>query len=509
MQDVEEAPPPVADAESLRDYLARTGKVPAMQALALSVQLLASLHACHQQGLVHGAIHPARLRVTRVGQLQVADCGRPHAQVDDAYRAPELRPGHPGDVGTDLYAAAVVIHELFTGVPAPRRGGAFVPGRHGLPAGLDAVFVRALARAPERRYRDASALSAALLAVTGLPVWDRPAGVVAIAARAAPAAPVDATPPAVRAAQPAAPRPARRAQPATRTARKRTAIGAVVAACLVAAVALPLLLQPDSTQAPQAGPQVALAPSTSVSGAPAAPVPASPSAPTVQAVPEAPTALALPPVPAEPASPTAPTPPANPPASTVQERAAAVAAATPQPRRESGTSTAPAATPATRAVAPTQAPSPPQVPVPAPAPAARVPDAAPPAAAQPPAPPAVATAADTTNSTPPPPQPAPQAEAQAQPQVQPQPQPQTTPATPPRPMPPERAEVATVQAERLALQRRQDQEVYAQCQGSVLVTVEMCASLQCANPRFRSYPVCARLHAEGARHLRVQRGELP
>ncbi|WP_167772459.1 serine/threonine protein kinase [Ramlibacter henchirensis] len=178
------------EGETLEHYLARVGRLPALQALALVAQLLSALEYAHRNGLVHSAIHPKHLLIARNGQLKVTGYGwvaavaqaaaRPGVLDSAPHMAPELALGGPADHRSDLYSAAVVGYQLLTGALPFQRGE--VPqgtpasarnARPALPFELDAVFERALARSPEARYRSAAELGEALRSALGTPVWVR------------------------------------------------------------------------------------------------------------------------------------------------------------------------------------------------------------------------------------------------------------------------------------------------------------------------------------------------
>jgi hypothetical protein len=156
------------DGENLAQYLARVGRVPALQALALVAQLLSALELAHGQGVVHGGIDPEHVLVTRTGRVKLSGFGVVHlarecAQVDSR---------------ADVESAAAIAYRLLVGVPPSRDGaGAVVPPRRlrpDLPPPVDAVFARALAADPAARFQDAGALWAALREAFEPPLWSRP-----------------------------------------------------------------------------------------------------------------------------------------------------------------------------------------------------------------------------------------------------------------------------------------------------------------------------------------------
>jgi eukaryotic-like serine/threonine-protein kinase len=127
---------------SLAAVLARRGALPSSVVLALAKQLMRALDAAHEQGVMHGDVKPANLLLAADGLLKVTDFGvaslvrrapSPASQATAAeesagpprlagavigtpeYMAPELLLGGQPDVGSDLYAAGMVLHECLTG----------------------------------------------------------------------------------------------------------------------------------------------------------------------------------------------------------------------------------------------------------------------------------------------------------------------------------------------------------------------------------------------------------
>ncbi len=172
----------------LRDYLKERKPMPLVNAVAVILQVLRALGHAHASGVVHRDIKPGNVILLADGQVKVTDFGiaRLEAGVGltqngtvmgtPGYMAPEQFRGEETDRRTDLYAAAVVLFELLTGVrpfdgrgaselmyqilnEPPRRATALNPQ---LPLELDAVLERALAKAPGDRFQDAGAFIAAL-----------------------------------------------------------------------------------------------------------------------------------------------------------------------------------------------------------------------------------------------------------------------------------------------------------------------------------------------------------
>jgi serine/threonine protein kinase len=163
------------------------------RAIALVRQILAVLAATHRDGVVHADVKSdnfiieerdgvervklvdfglARLAETRHGSTGYAVSGTPE------YMAPEVILGQPPHASADLYAVGVILYELLVGA-TPFAGGlpneimarqlddvAVPPSlrrpERDIPAALDRVVLRALAKLPTERFRDADEFAQAL-----------------------------------------------------------------------------------------------------------------------------------------------------------------------------------------------------------------------------------------------------------------------------------------------------------------------------------------------------------
>ena len=171
------------EGRSLRDRL-REGPVGFDEALSIASQVGAALVAAHARGIVHRDVKPANVMLVPdegegaeravlmdFGLARVGDATRltetGTTPGTPAYMAPEQVLGQAIDQRTDVWALGVLLHEMLTGRP-PFRGDyaaalahaivhdelAPLAGAAGdLPAGLDGVLARALAKDADRRYR--------------------------------------------------------------------------------------------------------------------------------------------------------------------------------------------------------------------------------------------------------------------------------------------------------------------------------------------------------------------
>src|SRR2546421_1981516 len=148
-----------------------------------------ALDAAHAEGVVHRDVKPANLLLDRDRNVHVADFGIASAAGMDSltmtgtvlgtagYLSPEQAQGERATPASDRYGLGVVAYELLTGsrpfeadsatAEAVAQVHAPVPSvseASGLPRELDAVFDRALAKDPARRYETSAEFVAALRA---------------------------------------------------------------------------------------------------------------------------------------------------------------------------------------------------------------------------------------------------------------------------------------------------------------------------------------------------------
>ncbi len=175
------------------------GPLPPGRAAAVISQVASALDAAHAAGLVHRDVKPANMLVdVRPGQpdhVYLSDFGLSKKTLTTSvgltgkgqflgtpdYTSPEQIQGKPLDGRTDQYGLACAAFELLTGTPPFRREEATavmyahlsepppsaISRRADLPAAVDQVLARALAKAPADRYPSCQGFADALLQALG------------------------------------------------------------------------------------------------------------------------------------------------------------------------------------------------------------------------------------------------------------------------------------------------------------------------------------------------------
>ncbi len=172
---------------SLDDVLRSGGAQPPQRVFTWVEQAARALDAAHREGVVHRDVKPGNLMLDGERNVHVADFGIASAAGLDSltmtgtvlgtagYLSPEQAQGERATPASDRYALAVVAFELLTGArpfeaesptaEAFAHVNASVPSisrLSGLPHEVDAVFERALAKDPSRRFEMCADFVAAL-----------------------------------------------------------------------------------------------------------------------------------------------------------------------------------------------------------------------------------------------------------------------------------------------------------------------------------------------------------
>ena len=172
--------------------------------LKVAKQACEALIAAHESGVVHRDIKPENIMLTRTGRVKVLDFGiakRLPAEDDEAaldstetkageisgtpaYMAPELLLQKDSDARTDIFSLGVVCYELLTGRHPFLVQGSLVATvdrilheepqsicqqNHAVPAALERIVLKMLAKNPAERYGSANDLLADLGTIPPVP----------------------------------------------------------------------------------------------------------------------------------------------------------------------------------------------------------------------------------------------------------------------------------------------------------------------------------------------------
>lgn len=173
----------------LRRYVRSRGVLDTERAIIIMRDAAQGLGAMHQQGIVHRAIKPQNILVSRDSSIKLAGLSLASINIHDKredtegsmssaiqYSAPEQLQGEMVSPAADVYGMGAILYEMFTGrtpfdgdtpvaVAMQHIQDAPVPPSQynpAIPAAMEEIILRCMEKAPERRYRDGLELARAL-----------------------------------------------------------------------------------------------------------------------------------------------------------------------------------------------------------------------------------------------------------------------------------------------------------------------------------------------------------
>ncbi|HEV3504610.1 MAG TPA: Stk1 family PASTA domain-containing Ser/Thr kinase, partial [Actinomycetes bacterium] len=172
------------DGRTLKDVIRAEGPLYPERAAEICADVCSALIAAHARGLIHRDIKPGNVMLTPEGKVKVMDFGIARATTSETitqtaavvgtaqYISPEQAQGQTVDYRSDLYSVGCCLFEMLTGtVPFTGATPVAIAYRHvredptpprmlnpDVPAPLEAICLKAMAKLPDNRYQTAAEL---------------------------------------------------------------------------------------------------------------------------------------------------------------------------------------------------------------------------------------------------------------------------------------------------------------------------------------------------------------
>ncbi|HEX9776399.1 MAG TPA: Stk1 family PASTA domain-containing Ser/Thr kinase [Actinomycetota bacterium] len=169
------------EGRTLRDIIRDEGPLLPERAAEIASDVCAGLSFAHSHDIIHRDVKPANIMITSSGAVKVADFGIARAATGETvtqtamvlgtaqYFSPEQAQSAPVDARSDVYSLGIVMYEMLTRqVPFTGSSPVAIAYKHvkedpvppsrlnpDVPAGLEAIVMKAMAKNPANRYQSA------------------------------------------------------------------------------------------------------------------------------------------------------------------------------------------------------------------------------------------------------------------------------------------------------------------------------------------------------------------
>lgn len=169
------------DGITLKEFIEKSHALDWKDTVHFTIQILRALQHAHDKGIVHRDIKPQNIMLLQDGTIKVMDFGIARFARDEKrsqdkaigsvhYISPEQASGGITDAKSDLYSVGVMMYEMLTGklpfdgdtpekvAVKQMQSVAVLPRKinENIPEGLEEIIVRAMQKAPSKRYQSAA-----------------------------------------------------------------------------------------------------------------------------------------------------------------------------------------------------------------------------------------------------------------------------------------------------------------------------------------------------------------
>ncbi len=162
---------------TLKEYIAKKGKLSVREATSIAIQVCMGLAAAHDQGIVHRDVKPQNIIISTDGKVKVTDFGIARATSSNTisanamgsvhYSSPEQVRGGFADARSDIYSLGITLYEMVTGrVPFDGETTVAIAIKHlqdemeppskytpDLPYSLEQIILKCTQKTVDRRYQ--------------------------------------------------------------------------------------------------------------------------------------------------------------------------------------------------------------------------------------------------------------------------------------------------------------------------------------------------------------------